>query len=297
MNKVKIITDSCSDLSGELLAKYDIDYARMKTVYNGKETEASLTWEYYEPKELYDIMRRGERVMTVQVPAAEFMRIFRLYLTEGYDIVYIGCCEKQSGSINTGAVVAKQLKEEFPDREIYCIDALNSCMGEGMLAIRAAEERDAGKSAKEIYDAVMPIRKTVNQFVTVNDLNCLARAGRVKATKAFFGNLFGVKPILVCDKNGYQTPIAKAKGRKNSIDEVVRRMKEAIRDAQNQTIYLVHADCDPEEVEYLKNKVKEEIPCRDIYVNYIGPIIGSSVGPSTIGLYAFGEEVTFAGES
>ena len=42
MNKVKIITDSCSDLSGELLTKYDIDYAKMTTVCEGVQQEASL---------------------------------------------------------------------------------------------------------------------------------------------------------------------------------------------------------------------------------------------------------------
>lgn len=31
MRKVKIITDSCADLSAEQLEKYDIDYARMST--------------------------------------------------------------------------------------------------------------------------------------------------------------------------------------------------------------------------------------------------------------------------
>ena len=35
MKKVKIITDSCSDLTGELLEKYGIDYAKMNTVLDG----------------------------------------------------------------------------------------------------------------------------------------------------------------------------------------------------------------------------------------------------------------------
>ena len=37
MRKVKIITDSCADLSAEQLEKYDIDYARMSTIEDGKE--------------------------------------------------------------------------------------------------------------------------------------------------------------------------------------------------------------------------------------------------------------------
>lgn len=293
MNKVKIITDSCSDLSGELLTKYDIDYAKMTTVCEGVQQEASLLWEYYSPKELYDKIRNGIRVTTTQVPPEEFTRIFDLYIND-YDIVYIGCSTKQSGSVNTAAVIAKQYKEKYPDSSIYCIDSLNASIGEGMLAIKAAEMRDEGKSAKEIFDSVSAMRNNVREFITVHTLEYLRRCGRVKATAAFFGNLMGVKPILISDVNGVQTPVKKVKGRKNSFAEIVNLMKENITDSEDQTIYLVHADCDPAEIEALKNETLSKIKCKDVLPLYIGPIIGASVGPDAIGLFAFGTEVTYA---
>lgn len=293
MNKVKIITDSCSDLSGELLTKYDIDYAKMTTVCEGVQQEASLLWEYYSPKELYDKIRKGIRVTTTQVPPEEFTRIFDLYIND-YDIVYIGCSTKQSGSVNTAAVIAKQYKEKYPDSSIYCIDSLNASIGEGMLAIKAAEMRDEGKSAKEIFDSVSAMRNNVREFITVHTLEYLRRCGRVKATAAFFGNLMGVKPILISDANGAQTPVKKVKGRKNSFAEIVNLMKENITDSENQTIYLVHADCDPAEIEALKNETLSKIKCKEVLPLYIGPIIGASVGPDAIGLFAFGTEVTYA---
>ena len=293
MNKVKIITDSCSDLSGELLTKYDIDYAKMTTVCEGVQQEASLLWEYYSPKELYDKIRNGIKVTTTQVPPEEFTRIFDLYIND-YDIVYIGCSTKQSGSVNTAAVIAKQYKEKYPDSSIYCIDSLNASIGEGMLAIKAAEMRDEGKSAKEIFDSVSAMRNNVREFITVHTLEYLRRCGRVKATAAFFGNLIGVKPILISDANGVQTPVKKVKGRKNSFAEIVNLMKENITDSENQTIYLVHADCDPAEIEALKNDTLSKIKCKDVLPLYIGPIIGASVGPDAIGLFAFGTEVTYA---
>lgn len=294
MRPVKIITDSCSDLGKELRERYDIDYARMKTSYNGKEEWASLDFEYYTPKELYDIMRDGDRVFTTQVPVEEFERIFKKYLELGFNIVYIGCSLKQSGSVNTGAVVAKRLLCEYPDAEIFCIDSLNASMGEGLLAVRAAEYRDCGMGAKEINDKIFAERNFVNEFATVHDLNALKRAGRVKASAAFFGNLFGVKPILISDANGYQTPIKKVKGRQTSINEIVKLLKESLIDSENQRIYIAHADC-LEEAESLKALVEKEIPCKEIYLDYIGPIIGSSVGPDTLGVFGFGKEVTFEG--
>ena len=106
MANVKIVTDSCSDLGKDIREKYDIEYVRMNTVYKDEETPASLDWEYYSPKELYDIMRNGERVLTTQVPPEEFKNVFTKFLEEGNDIVYIGgkrwChkvhrCDRNSG--------------------------------------------------------------------------------------------------------------------------------------------------------------------------------------------------------
>ncbi len=294
MRPVKILTDSCSDLGKTIREKYDIDYAKMKTSYDGKEQWASLDFEYYTPKELYDIMRAGNRVFTTQVPAEEFERVFTNYLDLGFNIVYIGCSLKQSGSVNTGSVVAKKLLEKYPEAEIYCIDSLNASMGEGMLAIRAAEYRDSGMSAKEINDKILTERNNVNEFVTVHNLDALKRAGRVKASAAFFGNLFGVKPILISDVNGYQTPIKKVKGRQTSMNELVSSLKESVVDPENQRIYVAHADC-IEDAEQLKALIEKEIPCKEIYLDYIGPIIGASIGPDALGVFGFGKEVTFEG--
>ena len=294
MRPVKIITDSCSDLPRELREQYDIDYVRMKTGYEGKEQWASLDFEYYTPKELYDIMRAGNRILTTQVPTDEFERVFGNYLEEGFDLVYIGCSLKQSSSVNTGTVVAKKLLESYPDAKIFCIDSLNACIGEGMLAMKAAGLRDEGLDAQAIHEKILAMRNTVNEFVTVHSLDCLKRAGRVKASSAFFGNLFGVKPILIADAEGYQSAFKKVKGRQGSLQEVVSLMKENIVNPEEQCIYIVHADC-AEEAGQLREMVEKEIPCKSTYTTYIGPIIGASVGPDTIGLYAFGKEVTYRG--
>lgn len=293
MRKIQVLTDSCSDLSGELLERYGIDYCRMNTVYREKETEASLLWEYYTPHEFYDIMRGGERVKTTQVPPEEFSRVFGSYLARGYDIVYVGCSSKQSGSVNTARVISRKLLETYADARIVCIDSLNASIGEGILAILAAELVVQGLSIDEIEERVNASRKHLNQFVTVHSLDALKRAGRVTASAAFFGNLMGVKPILISDADGVQTPIKKVKGRMNSFREAVALLKEAVIDPEEQTVYIAHADCSEIELETMKVLLRESIPCREIVTVYIGPIIGASIGPDAIGIWAFGNEVTY----
>lgn len=294
MNKIKIITDSCSDLTVELLKKYDIDYAKMNTVLEGKTSEALLSWTAQDVKNFYDIMRMGTRITTTQVPVEEFQRVFTKYLDQNMDIIYIACSSKQSGSVNTAAVLAKnELAAKYPNNKIYCIDSLNASMGEGLLAIEAAKMATEGKAIEEINEKILAIRKNVNEYATVHTLEWLRKAGRVKATAAFFGNLMGVKPILIADREGNQVGFKKVKGRQTSFNEIVKLMKEALEDPANQTVYLLHGDCPEEEVEQLKELIQKEISPKEIYVSFIGPIIGASCGPNVVGLWAWGKEVTY----
>ena len=293
MRKVKVIADSCADLNVEQLNKYGIAFAKMSTSCDGVESVATLTWTEDEVHALYNKMRDGKRIITAQVSVEEFGRIFEEYLKQDMDIVYIGCSSKQSGSVNTGFVTAKKLMEKYEGSTIICIDSLNASMGEGMLAIEAAKLANDGASATEIEAHILAIRKKVNQYVTVHSLDALKRAGRVKGSAAFFGNLMGVKPIIIADANGDQAAYKKVKGRQKSFEEIVAMLKSTIIEPEKQTIYLTHADCSKDEIDGLVELIKREIPCIDVEIGYIGPIIGASIGPDAVGIWGFGQEVTY----
>ena len=293
MRNVKIITDSCADLNAEQLNKYGIAFAKMSTSCDGVESVATLMWTDEEAHEHYNKMRDGKRIITAQVSVEEFGRIFEEYLKQDMDIVYIGCSSKQSGSVNTGFVTAKKLMEKYEGSTIICIDSLNASMGEGMLAIEAAKLANDGASATEIEAHILAIRKKVNQYVTVHSLDALKRAGRVKGSAAFFGNLMGVKPIIIADANGDQAAYKKVKGRQKSFEEIVAMLKSTIIEPEKQTIYLTHADCSKDEIDGLVELIKREIPCIDVEIGYIGPIVGASIGPDAVGIWGFGQEVTY----
>ncbi len=296
MRPVKILTDSCSDLTVELMEKYDIDYARMFYRYDDIEKHASLTWTEAEVKELYDIMRKGTRVTTAQVPAEEYTELFTKYINEGKDIVYLACSGKLSNSINTANQIASELMAKNEGVKIICIDSLNACIALGALAIEASKMASEGMGADEVAERITGMRKKVNQFCTVHSLKTMHKAGRVTGAAAFFGNLLGVKPILICNADGEQMAFKKVKGRQNSFKEIVALAKDAIIDGENQTIYFEHSDASKEEVDQLVAMIKAEIPCKDVYTCYIGPIIGGTIGPDAVNIVCFGKEVTARNE-
>lgn len=289
MSEFDLFTDSCCDLDTETRRKHCIEYVAMNVTYDNKELPASLDWDIYSPQEFYGIMKKGTRIMTTQVPAATFISAFENSLKNKKDVLYIGCSSALSGSVNTAKVVADELNSKY-DNKIYCVDALNSCGGEGLMVLDAADMRDGGKSVEEIVSCLEENKLKYLQFCAVADLTYLKRAGRVKASTAFFGNLFGVKPILISNRAGENLAFKKAKGRKNSLDEVFNLAKENIINPEEQTVFVMHADC-LADAEYLKGRIENELHPKDVYVNFIGPIIGASAGPDTIAIYCKGKEV------
>ena len=103
MNKFAIIGDSTCDLTGELRAKYNIEYARMSVTLgndvDAKEIYADLDWPEISPKEYYDLMRNGTRMRTAQVTEQEFDRVFIPHLEKGEDVIYISCSSALSASV------------------------------------------------------------------------------------------------------------------------------------------------------------------------------------------------------
>ena len=262
MNKFEIFVDSTSDMFTELRKEYDIDYVSMNIVVKGEEKKASLDWDIYTPKEFYDWMRDGIKITTTLVPLEVFIEKWTKVLEEGKDVLYISCSSALSGSVNVGRNARDMLLEKYPNRKIEIIEKEKLCY---------------------------------NQFCTVATLDYLKRAGRIKAGKAFFGNIFGVKPIIISDAKGNNYAWKKAKGRRQSLLDLVQYTKENIVDPENNIVFVVHADC-IEDAEFLKEHIINEIHPKEVRIDYLGPIIGSTTGPGTVATFFYGKEVTIVGE-
>lgn len=295
MKNYIILGDSTCDLSTEIRIEYNIDYAVMNFLCEEKESPASLDWESISPKEFYDLMRNGKKVTTTQVPYNIFYNKFTECAENNLDVLYISCSSGLSGSVNTARLVKDEILEKYPNIKIEIVDSLISSLGQGSLLIEASKLRKEGKTIEEVRDYIESIKLKVHQAGTVASLEYLKRAGRIKASKAFFGNLFGVKPIIISDIKGQNYAYKKVKGRKNSLLQLVEEMKENIVDSESQTLYISHADS-IEDAMFVKEIIEKEIKCKDVYINYIGPVVGASVGPGTIIVFCRGEEVTIEGE-
>ena len=297
MKKYVIVTDTCSDLSKEQRERYSIEYVPMHYTYDDKDVIADLNWEHNTPREFYDIMRSGKRIITSQVNTTQYIEAFEGYINEGYDILSISCSSALSASVNASYAAREELVSKYPEAKIICIDALNSCAGLAILCIKAAMLRDEGKSIDEVAAWVEDNRKYIHQEASVDKLVYLKRAGRVSAASAFFGGLLNIKPMIISDAKGRHVAVEKVKGRAVSMNRLVERFS-ADYIPSDMPIIVSHADA-PEEAEALKKMVIAALPegCKtEVLTGYIGPIVGASVGPATLGIFYHGKEVTYCAE-
>lgn len=293
MREFVIFGDSTCDLSRELREKFDIEYVAMNFTIDDQEFVASLDWEELGAKAHYDTMRAGKRVFTTQVPKTVYYDRFKAALAEGKDVLYISCSSALSASVNTAKLVAAELKEEFPDGDVFCVDSLISSLGQGYLLMEASKKRAAGLDAAATAEYIESIRLKVNQCGTVETMEYLRRAGRVKASKAFFGNLFGVKPIIISDIKGQNYAYKKVKGTANARAAIAEHIVDAA-DGVYDTLLITHADC-LDDALLMRDEILKRAQFKDVILGYIGPIVGASVGPGTVICFTFGKEVTIEG--
>jgi len=282
MASFHVLTDSTSDIPAEIRQQYGINYFPMEfSTTEGKSYIASLDWAQIGSHDFYDSMRNGTRYKTAQVSINTYAEILREHLSLGKDVIYIACSSALSSSIKTAFVVRDELRSEFPDRKVICIDSLLSGMAQGMLAIKCAEMRDEGKTIEECESWIEEHKLFYNQCSTTETLSYLKEAGRVTASSAFFGNLFAVKPIIISDTKGQNLAIRKVKGRRSSFTEIATQVSEFIVQPDKQTIWIGHADC-KSDADALENEIKAKIPDAKVKQYVIGPIVGVSVGPGTL---------------
>lgn len=297
MKKFQVLTDSTADVEKKYREEYDFDYMKnsFHFVDEDKEYDADLDWTEISSKDYYDKIRKGSLSKTSMIKPNEIEEKFTKYLEAGLDILYIACSSKLSGSFEAAKNMSKEFLEKYPDRKIICIDSLRSNYAEGLIAIDAAKMALNGCDIEEAVRYVEENKLNYHTYCTVATLEYLKKAGRIKASKAFFGNLMGVKPIILADAIGQNYSFKKVKGRKPSLDELVLLVKENIVNPSESTVFVEHADCF-ESAQYVADKIKEEVNPGMINISNIGPIVGATTGPDTITVNFYGKKVTIVGE-
>lgn len=287
--RYRILTDSTGDLTPELVQELDVTVIPMEFTVDGKSYRNYPDGHEMSAKDFYDLLRSGKTSTTAQINSHEFTEWADPILQAGEDLLYIAFSSGLSGTCQSALLAKQELSEKYPDRKFLVVDSLCASMGEGLLVYYAAKMQQEGKSIQEVYQWLQENKLHLCHWFTVDDLNHLKRGGRVSSAAALFGTMLGIKPVLHVDDAGHLIPVAKIRGRKQSLDSLVAHMEETVTEPEKQVIFISHGDC-LQDAQYVADKIREKWKVKDIVLNEIGPVIGTHSGPGTVALFFLGSK-------
>lgn len=283
-----IATDSCCDFDENLIRELDLTVIPL-SVHLGQDHFRNYPGEMPESHVFYTRLSKGEPAQTSAPNVEAFKDAFRPFLEAGKDVLYLGFSSALSATYQNAAMAVEELREAFPDAVIRAVDTLCASMGQGLLVDLAVQEKRKGKSLEEVVSFVRETIPHLCHWFTVGDLSQLRRGGRLSAGKAIVGNLLNIKPVLHVDHEGRLVPMESAKGRKKSVEALVRHMEETAIAPETQRIYISHGDC-LGDAEVLAAAIQSKLGVASVTIGDVGPVIGAHSGLGTLALFFLGKE-------
>ncbi|WP_438432843.1 DegV family protein [Gorillibacterium sp. sgz500922] len=278
MRKIKVFTDSTSDLTPELLDRYEIGIVPLYVVFGETSYRDGVD---IVPGTLYRLVDETGNLPKTSAPApGDFLSYFEPYLNDNYDILYIGLSSCLSSTIQNATLVAGQ----FEEGRVTVVDSLNLCTGIGLQAVLAARLAEEGKTPREIKEYLVRKQGDIESEFIIDTLDYLHKGGRCSSVQAFIGNMLKIRPIVkVID--GKMIVAAKIRGKREKALQQL--LDNALANAERMmpgTIYVAHSFA-LEEAEYLRDELARYTGQSDIPITEAGCVISSHCGRQTVGIF------------
>ena len=275
---IRIVSDSTCDLSQELIKKYEISIIPLCiTLGEGTYLDGiDIT-----PSEIYKWS--DEHKTTPKTSAVPFDKIestLKPMIDAVDDIISSGISEDMSSTCNRVRIFA----EDTEDDRLFVINSKNLSTGIGLQVLRAAELRDAGKSAEDIVSEIEGARDLVRASFVIDTPTFLARGGRCTAVEAFMANALKLHPEILV-KDGKMGAGRKVRGKPSvAVMAYVDGLMPALKVADTRRVFITHSGSDREIIDAVKEKLVALDRFDEILVTQAGGVISSHCGPNTLGV-------------
>lgn len=271
---MEIFTDSCADLSPELIERYNIHVVPLGVIIGENTYTDGLDTT---PPELFEQVKLQGKLPTTSAPSqAAFYEAFAPYESA----IYIGISSKLSASNQNAQIAAKN----HSGKNIRVVDSLNLSTGIGLLVLKAAELRDQGKTIDEIEKDILSLVSTVNTSFVIDTLDYLYMGGRCTSMEHVMGSLLKIRPVIEVRSDGTMNVKEKISGsRKKALDSMLVDFKNKLPNIDLDRVFITHPNSDNDAL-YLKEELLKLAPIKEVCITHAGATISSHCGPGCIGI-------------
>lgn len=276
---IEIFADSCSDLSPELIDHFHIHIIPLYVYENGVNY---LDGKTITTPQLFELVKESGVLPKTSAPSeGDFLTNF----AQADEAIFIGISSKLSASIQNAINASNSLK----NKKILVIDSLTLSSGIGLLVLKAAELRDAGKSLEEIGEEIKNSVPKLNVSFVIDTLDYMYMGGRCSSMEHLVGSLLKIRPVIEVRPDGTLGVKTKIGGsRKKALNSMLDDFKSKLPNIDLHRVFVTHTYCD-EDAEYLKSELLKLAPIEEVCITYAGSTIASHCGPNTIGILFFGK--------
>ncbi len=278
MPRIAIITDTDASLPRALAAKHHIRQVPIVIQFGD---QSLLTDNDLDDAQLFARIDRDGKLPTTSAPSpGQFAAAFQAAFDEGADQVI---CFNVSSAISATYAAAVNARQLLPDRDITVIDTQNVSLGQGFMAIAAAEAAQSGASKEACIARAQEVGQRAHVFAALSTLKYLAMSGRVGAIAAGMAGLLNIKPILTI-RDGKLDMLEKVRTQKKSWARVLELADQIIAGQAVEQLGIVHVAA-PEAAREFEKMLRVKLNCPpEILVAEFTPGLSVHTGSGLVGL-------------
>ncbi|MBN2098849.1 MAG: DegV family protein [Dehalococcoidia bacterium] len=285
MRKVAVIADSIGCIPRDLVETFGIEIVAPNIYWDGS---VYRDWLDINPGQAYELLQKDPESFSTAAPSpGDLADTYRKISRTAESLVFITLSSRVSTLHNAALAARGLVKDELPETRIEVLDSRTCTGAEGFVVMAAARAASEGKGLAEIIDEAKSVRDRVDLLFVLDTVRHAYRTGRIPRLASRVGSLLDVKPVM-----GWWDGAARFKGMTRSkdkgIDQIVGLMRSRVH-GKRVHVAVHHADA-AEEGEKLKERVRKEFDCVELWLTEFSPIMGYSAGRGALGLAFYAEK-------
>ena len=276
---IAIITDTDSSLPPALAEKFHIQQVPISIQFG---EDVFYTNVDIDDKQVFKRIDVEEKLPTTAAPSpGSFVDAYKqAFESETVEAIICLCV---SGEISATYSAAKLAAQESPEKRIEVVDTRSLTMGQGFMAIAAAEALQGGASMDEAVAVAMDTGRRAHVYGALATLKYLSMSGRVSHLAAGMAGMLNIKPILAM-QNGKLDLLEKVRTQKKAWARVIELVKQDVGSMEIERMAILHVTAE-EDARKFKKILQESVPCpQDMPFVQLTPGLSIHTGAGLVGV-------------
>ncbi len=272
-SRVKIITDSSSDVPTDVLQALDIEVVPLTIRFGEEEFVDGI--ELTHRSFIEKLEKSNVNPSTAAPSPGSFEAAFRKAHENGYSAVICICISSQLSATYQSAIGGAEFVKGVID--VHVIDSRTVSIACGAIVQHAADLAMSHAPAEQILNEVTHLRDRMEIIGTLDTLENLKRGGRIGKASAFFGSILSIKPVI--EISGEVRPLSRQRTRARAIQALVNEMQDRM-----PLEHVIVGDIGAPDLGEVIDMIAAFYPREKITVSECGPVVGAHGGARLIAI-------------